>query len=136
MANASDYLEQQIYNHIFRDDIFSKPTTIAIGLTADIPTDDGYVEIANSNNYARYEHASGNAFWDEMSTPGSGANTNEIEFNTATGDWGMVSGVIITDSATYGDGNLLMHGPLTDARLVQNGDTFKFSAGNLEISVQ
>lgn len=136
MANASDYLEQQIYNHIFRDDTFSKPTTIAIGLTLDIPTDDGsYTEVADSNGYARYPNASGDSVWDAMTAPGSGANTVEFAFDAATGDWGTVSGVIITDDATHEGGNVLMHGALTSPRNVQNGDTFKFSASNLEISI-
>ena len=137
MANASDYLEQAIYNHLFRDDTFAKPTSIYIGLTLDVPLDDGtYTEVANANNYARYVNASGDSVWDAMSAPGSGANTVEFAFGQATGDWGTVSGVVITDSATHSAGNVLLHGALTSPRNVQNGDTFKFSVGSLGISIQ
>jgi hypothetical protein len=136
MANASDYLEEQIYNHIFRDDTFSKPTNIAIGLTSDVPTDDGtFTELPDNNGYARYASVSGNARWAEINVAGSGSNAVDFEFAAATGDWGMVSGVIITDDPTYGGGNLLLHGALTNPRNVQSGDTFKFSTGNLDIGI-
>lgn len=136
MANASNYLEQQIINHIFRANTFSKPTTIAIGLTLDVPTDSAYTEVANANGYARYTNASGDSAWDAPGAGGTTQNAAEFTFATATGDWGTVSGVIITDNATYGGGNVLMHGALTTPKLVQNGDIFKFSIGALDISVQ
>lgn len=137
MANASDYLEQQIYNHIFRAATFAKPSTIAIGLTLSVPLDDGtYTEVPNAGGYARYPNASGNTIWDAMSTPGSGSNTVEFAFPQATLNWGTVSGVIITDSATYGAGNVLLHGALTVPRAVLAGDTFRFSAGAIDVSIQ
>ena len=137
MANASDYLEQQIYNHIFRGNTFSKPSNIAIGLTSDIPLDDGtYTEIANANGYARYVSVSGDARWTEINVAGSGSNAVDFIFDAASGDWGMVSGVIITDDTAHNTGNVLLHGALTNPRNVQSGDTFKFSAGNLDVSVQ
>ena len=136
MANASDYLEQQIYNHIFRDDTFSKPSNIFIGLTSDVPLDDGsYTEIADANGYARYTLVSGDARWTAHGTDGPGSNAVDFEFDVATGDWGVVSGVIITDSQTHSAGNVLLHGELTSSKTVENGDTFKFSAGNLDISI-
>ena len=59
----------------------------------------------------------------------------ELAFPVATADWGTVSGVIITDDATYNGGNVLMHGTLSSPRNVQTGDTFKFSAGNIQVSL-
>jgi hypothetical protein len=135
MANASDYLEQQIFNHIFRNATFSKPTTIAIGLCGSPPADDGYTELPNANSYARVPNVSGDALWSEHGVDGPGSNAAEISFPAASDDWGWVSGVIITDSATYNDGNLLFHGALTAAKLVQNGDTFKFGIGDLDLTI-
>lgn len=136
MASASDYLEQQIYNHIFRDDTFSKPTNIFIGLTTDVPSDDGsYTEVADANGYARYAVVSGDARWTAHGVGGPGSNAVDFEFATATGDWGTVSGVIITDSESHSGGNVLLHGELTTPREVQNGDTFKFTSGNLDVTV-
>ena len=136
MANASDYLEQAIYNHIFRGDTFAKPTP-HIGLTLDVPVDSGaYLEVTGTG-YSRYVNASGDAVWDAMSAPGSGQNTIEFSFGPATEDWGTVSGVVICDDATTGQGNsnVLLRGSLSSPRNVQSGDTFKFSAGNLRIGI-
>lgn len=136
MANASDYLEGQIYNHIFRGDTFTKPSNIYIGLTSDVPLDDGsYTEVPNANGYARYANASGDATWSAINVQGSGTNNIDFTFATATGDWGYASGVIFTDSATHSAGNVLMHGTLTNPRNIQNGDTFRFSAGSIDVSI-
>lgn len=136
MANASNYLEQQVYNHIFRDDTFSKPSNIFIGLTTDIPKDDGtYTEVADANGYARYAQVSGDSRWAAHGTTGPGSNDVEFSFNQATGDWGTVSGVIITDSETHSAGNVLLHGALTTPKIVENGDTFKFAVGALDVTI-
>ena len=136
MANASDYLEQAIYNHIFRATSFAKPTP-SIGLTLDVPNDAGtYSEVAAGVGYARYANASGDAVWSVMTAPGSGQNAVEFSFGPATSDWGTVSGVVIADSSTRAAGNVLLHGSLTSPRNVQTGDTFKFSAANLKVSIQ
>lgn len=39
MAALSDYLEEQLLNHVFRTDTMSKPSTIAIALTSGVPLD-------------------------------------------------------------------------------------------------
>jgi hypothetical protein len=135
MANASDYLEQQIFNHIFRYATFSKPATIAIGLCGSPPTDSGYTELPDANNYARIPNVSGDPLWSAHGVGGPGSNASELSFNAATGDWGWVSGVIITDDATYNSGNLLLHGALTTPKYVQNGDTFKFATGDLDVTI-
>ena len=138
MANASDYLESKIYNHIFRQIPFALPTTVAIGLTTDTPKDDGsYTEVVGGG-YARCPHASGTLKWSAMSNPGSGENIVEFAFPVATADWGTISGIVICDSATPGFGlsNVLMHGILTPPRNILSGDIFCFSSGSISISIQ
>lgn len=140
MANFSDYIEQQIFNHIFRDDTFAKPTTIAIALTTgvllDSQTGATIPEMPNSLGYARIANASGDSFWDAHGTDGPGDNASLITFAQATGDWAApVSGVAIIDNTTYGAGNVLMWGYLDTPRTVTNGDNFKFNAGNIDITI-
>jgi hypothetical protein len=139
MANASDYLEQSIYNFLFRNGTFAKPTP-AIGLTLNVPNDSGaYVEVGAGLNYARWPNASGTNVWSAMTAPGSGENLYQtFSFGPASADWGTVSGVIICDSATVGQGNsnLLMHGALTSPRDVKQNDTFTFGLSALKISIQ
>lgn len=133
MANASDYLEQQVFNHIFRDDTFSKPANIFIGLTLDVPTDAGAYTEVDGLAYARYAGASGDAVWAAHSDTSS--NAIDFEWTAAGGNWGTVSGVVITDSATPSGGNVLLHGELTTPKNVQTGDVFKFAAGDLDVTI-
>ncbi len=140
--SMTNYLESGVLNHLFRTDTFSKPSTIAIGLTADVPleTDTGgtNTEVTNAGAYARVDvGAPTNGDWDFVDQgPGASGhtqNTAVITFPKATANWGMVSGVIIIDNATYGAGNVLMFGKLTVARDIKNGDTFSFASSELNI---
>ena len=137
MANATNFLETSVMDHILRFPTFSKPTNIAIGLTQNNPTSGQgvtYNEIGNGNGYARVPGASGNAFWSQHVVDGPMGNLSVISFDQATGDWGYASGVIIADSPTYSGGNILFAGPLTTPRVVQNGDTFQFAISGLQIT--
>lgn len=139
--SMSNYLESGVLNHIFRSATFSKPTTVAVALTTDYPTEDqtgGTInEIANAGSYARVDlGAPADADWNFMTqSNGSGLidNVNQISFPQATANWGHASGVVLLDSATYGAGNVLMMAPLPNPRDIQNNDTFSFGAGDLDI---
>ena len=62
-------------------------------------------------------------------------NNSQIVFEPAFRDWGWVSGIAILDSATIGNGNLLMYAPLRNPRYIYTGDQIKFNAQSLEISL-
>ena len=146
MSDAmSDYLEAALINHLFRADTFSKPSAIYVGLIryyeaskveALTGTTIGPKELGAAGNtalsYSRVGVTQNNSNWDTPSTAGATQNAGAISFNTATGDWGMVSGVFIVDAS--GGGNLLLHGALTTPRDVKSGDLFKFNVGDLDIS--
>lgn len=138
---VSNFLESGLLNHVLRGSAFSQPTTVAVALTIDIPVDiqTGVTinEVANSNSYARVDlGVPSDADWDAMDqVNGSGhlANTSAVSFISATGDWGMVSGVCLVDNATHGAGNLLFHSALGTARDVRSGDTFEFAISALDV---
>jgi len=119
---------------------FSKPSTIAIALTKNIPLDSdtgGTIqEISNANNYARVNlGAPADSVWTAVAQGalGSGlsSNSNVINFNQCTGaDWGWVSGVALIDNAGYGSGNMLYSSAITP-QLIQVGTTFSFPVGNI-----
>jgi len=146
MSAMSDYLEAEIVNHLLRTDTLSKPSNISIALLSnhdanwalDSKTGATIPEIGNANGYARKSlGAPANSTWD---APGTGSpttsNTDAVEFAAASGDdWGYVSGIAIVDSLTHGAGNVLFHGALTTPRIVTDGDTFKFNAGDIDITL-
>ena len=158
MAALSDYMESGLLHHIFRGEIFNKPSGVSIALCSGVPQDSdtgvnqykgGTLQEISSGDgvtltgYARYPlgdpSTAGNAAWTyaaEDHTAGSGLikNTSSITFGTALQDWGFVSGIAIVDSGEYGVGNLLMHAQLDNPRIIYTGDSVKFDTSTLQIS--
>lgn len=83
-----------------------------------------------SNGYARA--ATSTSDWSTASA-GITVNANEISFAEATGSWGMVTHFALFD-ATSG-GNMLCHGALNVARTIVSGDKARFTAGDLNVSL-
>jgi len=140
MSAMTNYLEDALINFILRDnpDTFAKPgANIYVGLIKfyDTPVVEAgtLTQEASGGGYARVQVTGvGGTNWDDPSGGGATQNSNDITFPTATGDWDNISGVIIADAASAG--NVLLHGSLTTARDVKNGDVFKFNAGDLDIT--
>lgn len=132
MSAMSTYLENKIADHVLRNTAYTTPgTSVYVGLikfyesaTLEAGT---LTQEASGGSYARIQVTA----WDAPSD-GATQNTGAITFPTATGEWGNVSGVIISDAASAG--NVLLHGSLTTSRDVKNGDVFKFNAGDLDIT--
>ena len=132
MSAMSTYLENALVNHVLRNTAYTSPgTTVYVGLIkyydAAVVEAGTLTQEASGGSYARVQVTA----WDAASN-GATQNTGAITFPTATGDWGGISGVIISDHASAG--NVLLHGSLTSARDVKNGDVFKFNAGDLDIT--
>lgn len=140
MAGMSNYLENQLINHIFRTNSFTKPTTLAIALVTVDATDSStgatITEVANSNNYSRQVLNPDDGNWaDTAGGNGTTSNLVAINFPTASGSWGEIVGVAICDSSVWGAGNVLLYGTLSVPKTVTNGDNFGFPIGNLIISL-
>jgi len=143
MANISDYLEEALLNHVFRTSSFTKPGTVTVALATanitDTNTGATMTEVANSNAYARVDlGAPADADWSDPSagTQGLIDNAADITFPTASGgNWGTILDVALLDNTTHGAGNILFYGTLTTSKIVNDGDTFKFSTGDLNISL-
>jgi hypothetical protein len=140
MAAMSNYLEDEIVKHIFRTGSFTKPTVLAVALctaaTTDAQTGATITEVTNANNYARATLNPLDANW-AATSGGNGltSNSSAITFNQASGSWGTITHIAIVDTATHGAGNVLFHGALTVSKTVNNGDTFSFQIGDLQITL-
>jgi hypothetical protein len=126
MASISDYYENKIIDHMLRGQAFTPPSTIYVGLFTVAPTDAGGGTEVSGGSYARQPVTL------TAASGGTATNSADIIFPTATANWGTIVAVGIFDAST--GGNLLMHNSLTTSKTVNNGDTFKISAGNLNIS--
>lgn len=139
----SDYLEDNLIDHIFRTDSWSKPSVLGFALltTAAVDSDSGTfstgtgVEVTNANAYARQARNPLDANW-VAATGGNGLTSNvaAITFPEATGSWGSVTSMAIVDSTTYDAGNMLFHSVVGTTRTIDNGDTAEFAASAITVT--
>lgn len=93
------------------------------------------VEVTNANAYSRQARNPLDANW-SAATGGAGqtANVAAITFSQATGSWGTVAAMAITDSSTYDSGNLLFYSTVGTSRTIDNGDTAEFAASAITVT--
>jgi hypothetical protein len=125
-GSKSDYLENEILDHILKTTSYTVPTNIYVALYTAAPTDAGGGTEVSGNAYGRIAKNT----WDAASG-GATENTGAVTFNQATGDWGTVVAFGLHDNST--GGNLLYWGDLTANKAVNNGDTAEFADGAIDI---
>lgn len=139
MAALSNVLTTNILTHQFLTSSWTKPTTIAVALTTAVSTATGIgTEVSNSNAYARVACNPSTSNWSLSLVSGveTITNVNAITFAVATGSWGTVTSIALTDSATYGSGNLLAFGTLSSSQVISTSNQFIIPAGGLTLSLQ
>ena len=131
MGSFSDYLENKILDHIFMKTAFSQPMNIYVALSTADPGEDGSgISEPSGNGYARVQTSG-----DDWNAAANGHidNANDITFPEATGDWGTITHFALFDAES--DGNMLAYGSLSQSKTIGSGDTAKFKAGDLDISL-
>ena len=126
MSALSDHLENEILDHILGTGAYTMPATVYVGLSTGSFNDDNSGSELTGNNYAR-EVATFTA-----AASGTTSNSAAVEFNAATGSWGLISHFGIFDALS--GGNLLIHGAFTTAKTIGNGDILKIPTGDLDIT--
>lgn len=131
MGSLSDYLENKILDHIFMNTSYTMLANIWVGLSTADPLDDatGLAE-PSGGSYARV--STDGAAWDAAAS-GALDNGTDLTFPTATGSWGIITHFALFDAASAG--NMLAHGQLTVSKTVGSGDTVKFAAGDLDVTL-
>lgn len=145
MACLSRYLRNKLVDHLLRQQTYTPPTSVWVGLFTTLPTDgvNEGVEVA-AGDYARVEIPCGLAYW--AGTQGLGttavssgdfavtSNNQYAQFSAPLSPWGTVIGVGLWDAATAG--NLLLWGPLAVSKSPTTGDNPQvFPAGSLLIEL-
>lgn len=126
MSAMSDYLENEILDHILGTGSYTAPAAVYVGLSTGSFADDNSGTELSGNGYARV------AATFSAAASGTTSNSAAIEFSAATGSWGTVSHFGIFDASTAG--NLLIHGAFTASKVIASGDILKISAGDLDVS--
>ena len=134
MSNMSDYLEGQLRAHIFRTATYTKPTVLWVSLFTVTPSDSGGGTEVTGGTYGRVNVPPLDANWTAVSAmDGNTDNTSVITFPTPSANWGTVVAFGIHDASTAG--NLLIWGPITPNKTINNGDPApSFAAGALDVT--
>jgi hypothetical protein len=142
-AQASDYLENGLVDHLFRTRTFAKPTGLYVALFTSAPSDaGGGIEVAGGS-YARVSLPPLDANWtatqggvsgNSSGVTGVTANAVAVQFAAPTANWGTVSHFGLFDAAT--GGNLLIWDALIASRTILASDPApSFAPGALQITV-
>ncbi len=131
-GDYSTSLANSLLSHILRNTAYSKPTNVKAHLYTTLPNaaDSGGVEVSGGSYAAQAIFDT--TGWDAPAGTGATENTSTVTFPVATGNWGTVVGVCLRDQAA----GLLFFKTLTASKIVNNGDTFRFSAGALDVAIQ
>ena len=142
MTAATNYFEEQTLKWALTTSAATRPTAWYVGLFTSAPSDttttggtaQGEVTTTGSG-YSRQQvnfsvADAGSGVWTASSTttllfPPAGAS--------ATSNWGTVTHLAVFDAAT--GGNCLFHGPVTSSKLIETGDIFQITQGNLKITL-
>jgi len=126
MSSFSDFLENEILDHVFRNASYTPAATVYAAAYTVAPDDTGGGTEVSGGSYAREAVT--------FSAAASGAITNSgaVTFTTATANWGNVVAIGIFDAAT--SGNLLAWDAITSTT-IDSGDTLQINAGDLDISL-
>jgi len=130
MGSFSDYWELQLLNLTVGKAAVSTPTVYVALSTAD-PLDAGSgMAEPSGNNYTRV--TTSGASWNAAAS-GAIDNAAALTFPEASGDWGTITHFALFDALS--GGNMLGHGSLSAPKVVENGDTPRFAAGDLDITL-
>jgi len=135
----SDFSEDSVLEHIFSGPPWT-PGAPRVGLCTADPTDAGTgdfcFEVSDvDTNYARV--LTDPSDWElSVTTPGIVYNKSAIEFNIPTGDWGLLKYFAIFDSSIYGQGNMLIYGPLIPEVTIVVGSIPRFGVNTILIQLE
>ncbi len=126
MSAMSDYLENEILDHILGTGAYTMPSSVYVGLSTSSFNDDNSGTELSGSGYTRKVATFAAA------ASGTTSNNAAVEFPAATGSWGDVSHFGLFDASA--SGNLLIHGAFSVSKTVSSGDILKIAVGDLDIT--
>lgn len=128
-GSFSDFLENELLDHLLGAATYTPPATLHLALFTVAPSDSGggtevtggsYARLAVTNNATNFPAASG----------GTKSNGADMDFPTASANWGTLVAYAIFDASS--GGNMLGWADLNAPVVVNNSDTFRFPSGSLD----
>jgi len=143
MGAMSDYWENKVIDHLFRNTSYTAPTALYVALFTAAPSDSGGGTEVSGGSYARTALAQSTTNWANTQASGSGASTGTggttsnsvaITFPAPTANWGTITHVAAFDAST--SGNMYFWAALTTSKTVNNGDAApSFAIGALTFQI-
>ena len=130
MSAFSDFLENELLDHILRNEAYTAPSTVYValftgstGLESNAPT----LEVVDATGYARQSAAF------DVAASGATANSGVLTFGAAVdSNWGIVTHIATMDAST--NGNVLYYGSLGTSQNINIGDSLRLPIGDLIIT--
>lgn len=129
MSDLSNYAENAIANHVFRNTAMTSPAAVYLALfTAVTDAEAGTGTEVSGGSYARTAITLG--------SPSNGVVTNSaaVTFAAATGNWGTVTHAAIMDASTGGNALSIIKA-LSSSVAVNTPDVFEIAAGQLSFTL-
>lgn len=127
MAALSNYAEKLLLDWLMTSGAATRPTAWYVALFTAAPSDSGGGTEVSTGGYSRQALTCGAA-----STPaGSTTNTASLTFTAGGAAFGTVTHIGIFDAASAG--NLLWHGAATSSKFVDDGDSYVFDIGDIQL---
>lgn len=144
MAAFTDYFENKLIDQIFRNQAYTFPATLYVGLLTAAPSDSAGGTEVSGGSYARVGVASSLANWAgtqaagsttaSSGTSGTTSNNGTITFPAPSANWGTVTHFGVYDASS--GGNLLIYGALAASKTVNNGDAApSFATAALSVQI-
>jgi hypothetical protein len=134
MTAMTDYLEDEIADHVLGTTSYSKPSATYLSLHTASPTDAGLltaeISTGGGSEYAREELTSNIV----ASSGGVVTNDTAISFEPAGSNWGTITHVGICDASS--SGNMLLWAALDVSKAIDIDDSFQVAIGQLSITFQ
>ena len=124
------YLKNVLVDHILMKDTYTSAAPPVVCLWIGNPGA-SLIDGSECSGGGYVRQATLTSEWDQIG--GTADNNTEIAFPEATGYWGIVTHVAITDHISPGSQLALFYGPLTSPKEIDEGSVAKFRIGALSI---
>jgi len=125
VSDFSDYLENKILDHVFRNTAYTPPTAVYLGLYTAAPSDAGGGTEVSGGGYARQAITFGAA------SGGAISNTAAVQFTASGGSYGTVTHVGVFDASSAG--NMLAWKAITPI-VMGSGAILTFAIGDIDVT--
>ena len=123
----SNYLANKLISATVRNQPYTTPDKVYLALYTTDPTKDNAGDEVDQVSYIRQEVT--------FTVPENGVATNDSQINwaTATTNWGNVGWVAIMDDST--SGNMLYFAGLDNPKAILTGDQFRINVNKLQLTL-